>query len=666
MQLNESQKHYAQLITEELGVKDPQKLNWMAQYAYIHAIHEGIEAGGNPSAMSAGYNAINATPFNTIGAGNPMLPGGNPNAPFDPVNGGAFHDPSYVKGSGDVPMSTLSTALEIAAVTIGFDLVPVVPASGPMVFLTFNDYPYAGGKLGLANETALDGKGNGADNKPIYIKLAVQSLEQAASVAANLNEMNNYTAELTITGSPDNTVKTFEGIYMGTSRIDGGIILQVKSVQSKVGSADAKDCSLSDWAKGSNTVAVTLKAGAWTSEPINVTEWTVTLNKTGEDPVVKTYNHKPEIDLSDTNIVIDGEDTGKAKADWTATTTNTGFCAVVPELVKGVTDHIQSFSNFVGNGKTGSEYAPSDEPMSRAENETGTGNIIGARMFSKLVRMGSYEAVGQVTRQQLQDMPLYGIDVLGGVIETCQNEISQNLNNRILDRVFKLGVENYKIQRAAQGIELNLFISGDTDQTGKKLSDFSGGAPFKKFRDLNGNTVQDVTIKNAMISNSFENVITNQRRIMSRMLAASNVVSSVTRRGRAQWAVTNAQVLTALQDCAQFTPAAMANDLVQGGEESLYFAGTLAGMKIYVDPFMRWNDTRICVGRKATVNNNRVQGSGVVFMPYILADQVQILAEGTMAPKVLINSRFAVVDAGWYPEQNYYCFMVDMEDSNLI
>jgi hypothetical protein len=53
-------------------------------------------------------------------------------------------------------------------------------------------------------------------------------------------------------------------------------------------------------------------------------------------------------------------------------------------------------------------------------------------------------------------------------------------------------------------------------------------------------------------------------------------------------------------------------------------------------------------------------------MPYILADQVQIIAEGTMAPKVLINSRFAVVDAGWYPEQNYYCFMVDMQDSNLI
>ena len=49
-----------------------------------------------------------------------------------------------------------------------------------------------------------------------------------------------------------------------------------------------------------------------------------------------------------------------------------------------------------------------------------------------------------------------------------------------------------------------------------------------------------------------------------------------------------------------------------------------------------------------------------------LSDQVQIIAEGTMAPKVLINSRFAIVDAGWYPEQNYYTFMVDFEESTLI
>ena len=655
MQLNESQKHYAQLIKEELGVQDQMKLNWMAQYAQIHAIHEGIETPG-----AAGYNAINATPFNTIGAANPSLPGGSPASPYDAVNGAAFHDPAYQKGSGDVPMSTLSTALEIAAVTIGFDLVPVVPSAGPMAFLTFNDYPYAGGKLGLDNETVLDGKGAGADNKPIYIKLATQSLAQMAAVAANLVEKRQYVATLSPTVNGTVVKKEFTGLYMGTSRIDGGIILQVKEVKETPTGGTASNISLSKWAAGSNTVGVVLYDGATPSEPINVAEWTVTLTKTGEDPVVYTYDHEPVVDTTGTNIVIDGVDTGKASADWSAATTKTGFYAVMPELVKGVTDHIQSFSNFYGDGAGN----PSDEPMSRAENETGTGNIIGARMFSKLIRMGAYEAVGTVTRQQLQDYPLYGIDVLGGVIESCQNEISQALNNRILDRVFKLGTTNYEIQKAVQGVDLNLFIAATG--TSKNLSQFSDGVPYKKFVTINGNRPADALIKNALVSNSFENVITNQRRVMTRMLAASNLVASVTRRGRCQWCVTNAQVLTLLQDCQGFIAAPMVNDLVQGGEESLYFAGTLAGMKIYVDPNMRWNDTRVLVGRKATVNNNRVQGSGVVFMPYILADQVQIIAEGTMAPKVLINSRYAIVDAGWYPEQNYYCFMVDVDGTNMI
>ena len=610
MLLNESQKKYAQLITEELHVTDKQKLNWMAQYAQIHAIHEGVETPG-----AAGYNAINQTPLNTIGIANPMLPQGTPGAEFDPVNGAAFHDPAYVKGSGDVPMSTLSTALEIAAVTIGFDLVPVVPAAGPMVILTWNDYPYAGGKLGLINETAMDGKGNGADNKPIYIALTSQDLNGLYEAAESLTNFTEYEVE-THNG-------VFKGLFMGVSRINGAIIMQVKSCTNGETGSDFANISIAQCFRGTGEDAVTIN-GHTINTKTPATEAQGTEGKPGYVPAA-----------------------------------NATYYVVVPELVKGVTDHIQSFSNFFGDGQGN----PSDEPMSRAENETGTGNMIGARMFSKVVRMGSYEATGGVTRQQLQDMPLYGIDVLGGVIETCQNEISQALNNRILDRVFKLGVTNYETQRAIQHVDLNLYMGVRNDYT---LADFSGGAPYKKFININGIQAKNVTVKPAIVNTNAENVITHQRRIMSRMLAASNLIASVTRRGRGQWAVTNAQILTALQDCAGFVPAPMVNDLVQGGEESLYFAGTLAGLKIYVDPYMKWDDTRICVGRKAVVNNNRVQGSGVVFMPYILADQVQIIAEGTMSPKILINSRFAIVDTGWYPEQNYYTFMVDFDESTLI
>ena len=310
-------------------------------------------------------------------------------------------------------------------------------------------------------------------------------------------------------------------------------------------------------------------------------------------------------------------------------------------------DHVQGFSNFFKDA----EGKGSLDPMTRAQNETGVGNTIGARMFSKLVQMGSYEVTGSVTRQQLQDMPLYGIDVIGKVLEAMQNQISQEINNRILDRVFKLGVENYKLQRDYQGVDLNLFL-GDAVATSKKLKDF---AAYEKFVDINDQKVNgEIVIPNAIQNTAAENVTTHQRRIMSRVLAASNLIANVSRYGRGNWVVTNTQVLSALQDCAGFVVAPMQNTLTQDGSNSIYFAGSIAGLNIYVDPFMTWNDTRVLVGRKSDGNT-----PGVVFMPYILADTVQTVVEGTMAPKLLVNSRFAIVDAGFHPALCYYCFMVD-------
>lgn len=601
MILNESLNQFKNIIKEEYNVTDERRANWMAKLAQFHSIYEnqkgiqlneGIQLSGNQ--VSGG---IYTTPFNTMGMGNVMAPQGFQNF-------GTQVDQQTLKGSGDVPMSTLTASLEIAAVTIGFDLVPVVQATGPWAFLSFNDFPYAGGKLGRINETSFDGKGEGDENKPIYIKVS-GDIEVMSEIAKKAQSIGKQYPALTIT----TTDGVIDALFLGNSRIDNNIIVKINSV------------TKTDAEKG-------------TKENVSI----ASIFRANSEAKVKFVDAEGEFKLQ-------GE--------------NNAF--VRPELVKGVSDHIQSFSNFYGDGKGN----PSDDTMSRAENETGVGNTIGARIFTKQVQMGSYEVTGSVTRQQLQDMPLYGVDVIGGVLEAMQNEISQAINNRILDRVFKLGVENYKIQRAYQGVDLNLYIASATGAEGKKLNEFSA---WSKFVGLDGNnpTSGEYLIKNATKNTSAENVTTHQRRIMTRCLAGSNLIASVSRRGRAEWIVTNTAILTALQDCSQFVYAPMRNTMIQGGNESLYMAGELAGMQVYVDPFMTWNDTRVLLGRRATVTNNKVNGSGVVFMPYILADQVQIIAEGTMAPKMLMNSRFAIVDCGFYPEQNYYCFMVDVEEGMIL
>ena len=49
---------------------------------------------------------------------------------------------------------------------------------------------------------------------------------------------------------------------------------------------------------------------------------------------------------------------------------------------------------------------------------------------------------------------------------------------------------------------------------------------------------------------------------------------------------------------------------------------------------------------------------GCVFMPYDLASSVELTAEGTAAPKLLIESDYALAETGMYPELAYLTFAI--------
>lgn len=598
MILNESTKKWSNIITEELGIQDKSKLGWMSNYAAFHEIYEGLQSVPNADA------GIYATPLNTIGMGNPAAPlgvGFNPKDGAGIGNTGAdFHNPAYKVGSGDaLPMSTLPIALSVAAMTIALELVPVIQSNAPWYMLSYMDFPYAGGKLSRFNETAMDGKGPGAHNKPIYIKVSTISKSKLLGAITYDGYKNEIPVGSTvvIASNGDKKLKLV-GKFMGYSRIDSNLILEVLGVK-----IDAED------------------------------------GYTDKYSIADVFDDaKVEADVQSITLdSIDGKPVGNVKL-------GDAVHFVRPDFVATMTDHLPEFANFFNGSK---------DLMTRAQNETGVGNTIGARMYSKLVQMGSIEVTGTVTRQQLQDMPLYGVDVIGKVLEAMQNELSQHINKDILTRLFKLGVTNALEIFEAQGANLNLFVAADP---GVKSGYIPAGTMIGIDDADHSNDFGP--LPNAHIASVAENITTFQRRIMSRVLAASNLIAQVGRRGRANWVVTNTQIVSALQDAANFVVAPMVNTLTQDGSQSLYFAGSLAGLNIYVDPYMSWDDTRVLVGKKGDGNC-----PGVIFMPYILADSIQTTVEGTMAPKLLLNSRYAVVDAGFYPETAYYCFYVKSAES---
>ena len=571
MFINEQQgtQMWTTMLKENFNVTDAEKLNWVSQYAAIHEIHESmLGLGGAATVANSAVNAVNtpvtgvnpiyATPLNTTGMGNPMAPGYGADGQVPMGGSAAFF--KAAAGSGDIPVSTLPMALNVALLTIGLELLPVIPAKAPWALLSYMDFPYAGGKLGRGNEVAnLDGRG---DNAPLYIKLVGAGAREIVGNATPGTSIKFQNAE-------NNPTTFLEVSFTQWGRMDGQPIVKVVS---KVADKSVRQA-----------VADATKVVVGAADPA--------------DKPAET-----DVDFAQTSV-----------------------------------DFIDGYANFATGAKA---------PMTRAENETGTGNVIGLRLFSKWIQMGSYEVTGTVTRQQLQDLPIYGVDAVAKVMEALQNEITQSINARILEHVFALGTTNAVNQYKYQHVNLNLRIGANASFTDVR----------DKYVDIYGHThyaTGDIldNVPNSEVATSAENLHTRQRRLASRLLAAANLIQTVGRRGRATWAVMSGLLASALQDCSGYVVAPMANNLAQDGSQNLFLNGTLAGLKIYVDPYMDWNDTRICVGRKGNGNE-----PGAIFMPYILADTVSITAEGTMAPKMLVNSRYAIADAGFFPETQYYTF----------
>lgn len=600
MLITENQKEtWKKMLTEQFHVEDREKLDWVSDYAQIHAMFEanlGSHAVATANGVAPvtvptgapqggpGVGPMYATPANTLGIGNVMAPSGPHGADgrgssAAGINPGAFFNQN--PGSGDIPVSTLPMALNVALMTIGLELIPTIPTKGPWMMLSYMDFPYAGGKMGRRNEiTGLDGVGEGRENKPMYFKVLLPG-----TAIAKLRETKALVEDVAVEFTT--SAGTVNGLFKGFGRMDGGLLVQI---------IDAK--------KGDENISIVEAFSGAAVDGITIT--------------------------------VDGTDIAAGLTDDEKKATKVDFAQTMVDFIDG-------FANFATGKK---------EPMTRAENETGTGNTIGLRLFSKWITVGSYEVTGAVTRQQLQDLPLYGVNAVSKIMEAMQNELTQTINQRILEHVFRLGVTNALNLKNHQGVDLNLYM-GTADSN---MSNLRG--KIKEFKDIYGNDLIESwgVIKNSEVNTSAENLHTRQRRISSRVLAASNLIQVTNRRGPATWVVTNTQIVTALQDCAQYVVAPINNTFSQSVTANLYKSGSLAGLQVYVDPYMDWNDTRICVGRKGTGNE-----PGVIFMPYILADQLQIIAEGTMAPKMLINSRYAIADIGFFPEKSYLTFTVDSE-----
>jgi hypothetical protein len=243
-------------------------------------------------------------------------------------------------------------------------------------------------------------------------------------------------------------------------------------------------------------------------------------------------------------------------------------------------------------------------PFSRQAGETTPENIMGLSLYSKSVAAETFQVAAAVTREQVQDLKQFGVDAVAQVESVLTNELTQAINTMILS----------------------------------------------KMRSIAGSDIATLDLAPAAVYGG-ETRSEAHRRILTNILAAANVIANKGRRGAGNFAVVDWKTASALQGIAGFVPNPMANTFSQVAG-AIYPLGSVAGINIYTDPNQAV-DGEVLVGRKGDGN-----GSGLVFMPYLMAESVQTIAEGTMAPKIAVKSRFALVEAGHHPELNYQKFEV--------
>ena len=580
---------WAPMLEEKTGVNDKEKLGWMTKYVHNHSLNEAF------AYPSGGL-------LNTPGMGN-VTPAGA-------AAGGAnsFYSNSTT-GSGDKFPSLLPLAIQVAARTVGFDIVPVIPMNGPSGVLTYLDYVYAGGKQAFGakpgeRDAANPGINNYTDKALVFKIKLIDDQKTTFDDAAVGTEF------LFTSGDPasaaDNVIRVAK---VGKSRVDGHAIFRVLGEEAGVANADANTAS--------------------------------------------ALNSPQTVSLAD---VFDGD---ASFAD--ANGDEIGYADAItgsPALVKALEDHIQGFAGSGPNDDVDWDGNSIDgtvpyEPMRRGVGEEQYYRTMGLEAFTKFVEAETYQVAATVTTEQIQDLNRqYGIDVISMIENALVNDISQSMNKHIMSRAFALGWGNHNEFTDVEGVNLNLNLGGAT--AGNPTPAYIG-------KDSVGAAMEWPAVQNfAGAFNERDNQGTIQRRVYSRVLAAGNVISQRGRRGPANFVVTNLQLATALQDNAQFTAYPMANTVNQNNG-SLYPLGTIAGMTVYVDPNMRYGDNRVLVGRKGADEE-----PGLKFMPYLMAESIQTIAEGTMAPKIAVKSRYALVEAGHHPHTQYFTFDVAVPAGGLV
>ena len=537
-----------------------ERVEWMAEYAEFHSINE-----------NAYVNASNVSGMGGVIAAQPAALAGNTLA-------SSWNTPNSFLGSGDVGQNLLPVAMKIAAQTIGLDLVAVKPTPGPKIDLLYVDFRYDDTHLG------------DADERPQVFKVNAGTTQSALNAAILTGVGANI---LQSTGGLQNGPFYYSVNGTGAVQLGGTAATAINGTASKEGIVEFLGFSRIDGYpifrayRQANTAHTAVTTGApWSFDQTRNTFGPLTSMASQLDSIANVNLGTPTV-----------------------------------ELVSALEDHIPGFS---ANWTQGGSGFNGNYPMDRDADDKSYAGVIGPKISSKTVAVGTIEVSSALRRTEIEDIKANtGMDIVQKMESILVNELSQTISKQIVAKIFEMG----DLNRTSAPL-----YTGSTPLTGQTIFDLN--TAYVSIAAIGGETTHAV-----------------QRKLITKIAHASNYIATEGRVGPAQYLITNGGLAAALQDIAGYTINPTKSKMNASGQ--LYPVGSIGDISIYVDPYMRYNDNRIVLGRK-----NNPDQPGIIFVPYLMAQSISVISEATFAPRMLLRSRYAVAEVGWFPQKQFMTIKV--------
>lgn len=688
-------KTWKPIISKYLGVnensQDPNtrdKMEWLVEYAHNHHMYAKIEeqkARMNMQALNENIPYVNMGNITGMGPVTSPISTGIPGLPTT-----GFQTGINGVGSGDIGHNLLPVALKIAAQTIGMDLVAVKPSPGPVFDLFYLDFRY-------------DDNPNGTNEKPQLFKV-----DNHANLRAYLNNVRNYArtqdeknpfvkvifhAPTGVNTWPDTTTHTTAApAPVGGNRwgatFTTELVQDPSNPNSPAGGQISNIPANAPAGMAGNTVYTHFQFHGYSR---NDGKPMFRAFRQDNNNAAQRWAYRPSANSLSPNISIaellgasvetDAAGDMVVANSWSAFLPDGNGAPIAPNAVNPYTPTVgnefplnitpfletlpitntnnpstEIYLASTGPVSTQEDHVPGFstnwndvKPMNRGEDEDFYYGDIGADMTSKRIEVGGTGVSAAVKRNTLEDTKSqFGIDIVEKLQAILVNEISQIISKEIVDEIYILG----NINRQS--------VPGAKSASNPALYPPAAGAPSLSCPFIEDDIITpfDYYVESYTIApgagnpGTFENHEALQRKLISKLINASSYILVEGRVGPATFAVTNHNLASLLFDISTYDRKPFPTNMTNFYQQ-LYPLGTVHNMTVYVNPYQETDDNRIVIGRK-----NTPELPGLVFIPYLMAQQISLISEATTAPRLFLRSRYALTRIGFFPEKQYMTIYV--------